>query len=175
MAIHKIVKFGHPVLRVVTKPVLEVTPELVQLTDDMLETMHDANGVGLAANQIGLDMAIAVIAYKETVMRVFNPKIVEKKGTQRYGEGCLSVPEVDGDVKRFAEVTLEYINEKGELQRQHFTGHLARIVQHEVDHLNGVTIVNHLSLAVRELHKKVLERLKAETKADLADVLKAGS
>jgi peptide deformylase len=163
MSVHTIVKFGHPILRKVVEPVRAVTPELARLTEDMLETMHEANGVGLAANQIGIDMAIAVIGYREVVLRMFNPKIVERSsGTQVYGEGCLSVPGVDGDVKRALEVTATWLDETGAKQERHFTGHLARIVQHEVDHLNGIVIVNHLSMAAKTLHKKVLERLKDE-------------
>jgi peptide deformylase len=125
----KIVKFGDPILRKVVEPVAQVTPELVRLTDDMLETMHQASGVGLAANQVGLDMAIAVIGYRETVMRMFNPRIVDRSGEALlYGEGCLSVPGVD-----------------------------------EVDHLNGIVIVNHFSMAARTLHRKTLDRLKSES------------
>lgn len=163
MSVLKIVKYGHPILRKVVEPVREVTPELAHLTDDMLETMHDAHGVGLAANQVGLDLAIAVIGYRETCLRMFNPKIVERSGeSQIYGEGCLSVPGVDGEVKRALEVSATWLDEKGARQERHFTGHLARIVQHEVDHLNGIVIVNHLSMAAKTLHRKVLERLKDE-------------
>lgn len=163
MSVLSIVKYGHPILRKVVEPVRAVTPELVHLTDDMLETMHEARGVGLAANQVGLDMAIAVIGYRETCLRMFNPKIVERSGeSQIYGEGCLSVPGVDGEVKRALEVRATWLDEKGEMQERHLTGHLARIVQHEVDHLNGIVIVNHLSMAARTLHKKTLERLKEE-------------
>ena len=163
MSVLKIVKYGHPILRKVVVPVKEVTPELVALTDDMLETMHDAHGVGLAANQVGLDMSVAVIGYRETVLRMFNPKILERSGeSQVYGEGCLSVPGVDGEVKRALEVRAQWLDEKGEKQERLVTGHLARIVQHEVDHLNGIVIVNHLSMVAKTLHKKTLERLKEE-------------
>jgi len=163
MSTLSIVKFGDPILRKVVQPVAAVTPQLVALTDDMLQTMHKAHGVGLAANQVGLDMAIAVIGYRETVLRMFNPKIVERAGESVvYGEGCLSVPGVDGDVKRHAEVRAQWTDENGQQQDRHFSGHLARIVQHEVDHLNGIVIVNHLSMAARTLHRKTLDRLKAD-------------
>lgn len=161
-----IVKYGDPILRKVVDPVPQITPELVKLTDVMLDTMHRASGVGLAANQIGLDTAIAVIGYRETVMRMFNPRILERsEETQLYGEGCLSVPGVDGDVKRALEVRAQWTDEHGELQERHFSGHLARIVQHEVDHLNGIVIVNHFSMAARTLHRKTLDALQVESKA----------
>lgn len=161
-----IVKYGDPILRKVVEPVPEVTPELVKLTDVMLDIMRRASGVGLAANQIGLDTAIAVIGYRETVLRMFNPRIVERsKDTQLYGEGCLSVPGVDGDVKRALEVRATWTDETGKVHDKQFTGHLARIVQHEVDHLNGIIIVNHLSMAARTLHKKQLEALQIEARA----------
>lgn len=163
---HNIVKYGDPILKKVVEPVGTITPELVQLTDVMLDIMHEAHGVGLAANQIGLDTSIAVIGYKETVLRMFNPRIVERSGeTQVYGEGCLSVPGVDGDVKRSLEVRATWTDERGQAQDRKFSGHLARIVQHEVDHLNGIIIVNHFSMAARTLHRKQLEALQAEAKA----------
>jgi peptide deformylase len=163
MALLRIVKFGNPILKQVARAVPAVTPELVRLTDDMLETMHQASGVGLAANQVGLPDAIAVIGYRETVLRMFNPRIVSRKGHQCYGEGCLSLPGVDGDVKRAAEVTAVYTDESGYPVERTFTGHLARVVQHEVDHLNGILLVAHLSVAARTLHRKTLDRLRQES------------
>lgn len=163
---HSIVKYGDPILKKVVDPVKEITPELVKLTDVMLDIMHEAHGVGLAANQIALDMSLAVIGYRETVIKMFNPRIVERGGeTQVYGEGCLSVPGVDGDVKRYTEVRATWTDEHGQPQDRKFSGHLARIVQHEVDHLNGIIIVNHFSMAARTLHRKQLEALQAEAKA----------
>lgn len=166
MSTFSIVKYGDPILRKVAEPVQEVTPELVKLTDVMLDIMHNASGVGLAANQIGLDTAVAVIGYRETVLRMFNPRILERSSaTQLYGEGCLSVPGVDGDVKRAMEVRAQWQDERGGLQDRRFTAHMARIVQHEIDHLNGIIIVNHLSLAARTLHKKTLDALQLEARA----------
>ena len=168
MSNYTIVKYGDPILRKVVDPVEQVTPELVKLTDVMLAIMRKSSGVGLAANQIGLDTAIAVIGYRETEMRMFNPKIVERSGeSQTYGEGCLSVPGVDGDVKRALEVRATWTDQTGAPQERRFTGHLARIVQHEVDHLNGIIIVNHLSMAARTLHRKQLDALQIEAKAAL--------
>lgn len=163
---HSIVKYGDPILKKVVEPVAKITPELIELTDVMLDIMHEAHGVGLAANQIGLDTAIAVIGYREKVLKMFNPRITERGAeTQVYGEGCLSVPAVDGDVKRALEIRATWTDENGEPQDQRFSGHLARIVQHEVDHLNGLIIVNHFSMSARMLHKKQLDYLVSEAKA----------
>ncbi|MBI4858790.1 MAG: peptide deformylase [Candidatus Riflebacteria bacterium] len=162
MAIHPIVTFGAPALKKVARRVERVTPELLRLTEDMFETMRQAKGVGLAANQIDIDLAVSVISFRETLLTMFNPRIIAGTGTQSNVEACLSVPGVEGEVKRAAEVTFTYLDERGELQERSVSGHLARIVQHELDHLNGVLIVNHLSIAARTLHKKTLERLKAE-------------
>jgi peptide deformylase len=166
MAQLKIVKFGDPILRKVVEPIKTVTPDLVALTEDMLETMHKASGVGLAANQVGMDLSIAVIGFRETVLRMFNPRILERSGEpQIYSEGCLSVPGVDGDVKRAGEVRAQWLDENNQQHERVFSGHLARIVQHEVDHLNGIVIVNHFSTAARTLHRKTLDRLKDESTA----------
>ena len=165
MAVLEIVKYGDPLLRKVLAPVERVTPDLLHLTEDFFETMQHANGVGLAANQVGLDVAMAVIGYRETVLRMFNPRIVEKRGVQTFLEGCLSIPGVEGEVRRASEVTVAYMDENGQPVERSFTGHLARIVQHEVDHVNGILIVSHLSTAARTLHAKALERLKVESTA----------
>jgi len=163
MAVLEIVKYGNPILRKVAKPVDKGTPELVQRTEDLFDTLRHAQGVGLAANQVNIDLSMAVISYKETTLRLFNPRIVEKKGDQHLIEACLSVPGVEGDVHRAEEVTLAYLDEHGVTVERMFHGHLARIVQHEVDHLNGILIVAHFSTATRTLHRKALERLKAES------------
>jgi peptide deformylase len=105
------------------------------------------------------------------MLRMWNPRIVESRGRQSYGEGCLSVPGIDGEVTRALRVKVGYIDEKGQPQEQEYEGHLARIVQHEVDHLNGILFLNHLSVAARTLHRKAIHRLRDET----ARKLKAGA
>lgn len=160
---HKITKYGHPILQKVLDPVPGVTPEIVELSEEMIVCMHQHRGVGLAANQIGLDMTLAVIEFEGTVLKLINPRIIEMSGTQRYEEGCLSIPGVNGDVTRARVVTIEYTTVEGNTVTETYEDHVARIIQHEVDHLNGLMIVSHLSVAAKALHKKTLKYLKGRT------------
>ncbi|MBQ9563668.1 MAG: peptide deformylase [Lachnospiraceae bacterium] len=140
MAIRKIREIGDPVLNKVCKPVLEVTPRIRQLIDDMLETMYEANGVGLAAPQVGILKRIVVIDVTpegEDPLVLINPKILEKDGEQTGEEGCLSVPGKFGTVTRPSYVKVSACNEQ--LQRFEIEGRdlLARALCHEIDHLEG--------------------------------------
>ena len=140
MAIRKIREIGDPVLNKVCKPVLEVTPRVKQLIDDMLETMYEANGVGLAAPQVGILKRIVVIDVTpegEDPLVLINPKILEKDGEQTGEEGCLSVPGKFGTVTRPSYVKVSACNEQ--LQRFEIEGRdlLARALCHEIDHLEG--------------------------------------
>ncbi|MBQ4473447.1 MAG: peptide deformylase [Lachnospiraceae bacterium] len=140
MAIRKIREIGDPVLNKVCKPVLEVTPRIRQLIDDMLETMYEANGVGLAAPQVGILKRIVVIDVTpegEDPLVLINPKILETDGEQTGEEGCLSVPGKFGTVTRPSYVKVSACNEQ--LQRFEIEGRdlLARALCHEIDHLEG--------------------------------------
>ena len=138
MAILKIVKFGEPGLRKVCRPVDEITPRIKTLLDDMIETMRDANGCGLAAPQVGVLRRIAVIEAEEgTVYELINPKIIAYTGQQEEIEGCLSNPGQYGYVKRPEAVTVRAMNRNGE--EYELVGHdlLARAICHECDHLDG--------------------------------------
>lgn len=164
--VRPITRYGHPILRKVVAKIPAVTDDLVKLTDEMLDIMRHARGVGLAANQIGLDLSAAVVQYEGVTLRMFNPKLLRKEGEQRYEEGCLSIPGIHGDVSRALNVTVQYLGVDGQVVEETHTGHVARIIQHEVDHLNGLMIVNHFSVATKALHKKVLERMREETLAE---------
>ena len=138
MAKLKIVKFGEPALRKVSRPVEEITPRIHTLLDDMLETMHAANGVGLAGPQVGILRRIAVVEVEEgEVFELINPKIIAFAGEQEGAEGCLSVPGRYGLVKRPQHVTVRATNRHGE--EYEITAHdfLARALCHEIDHLDG--------------------------------------
>jgi peptide deformylase len=138
MAILKIVKFGDPTLRKVCRPVDEITPKIVRLLDDMIETMRDAQGCGLAAPQVGILRRIAVIEVEDgKVYELINPKIVAYTGTQEEVEGCLSNPGQYGVVRRPAAVTLRATNRHGEEYELVGDGLLARAICHECDHLDG--------------------------------------
>lgn len=138
MAILKIVKFGDPMLRKVSREVTEITPRIKTLLDDMIETMRDAGGCGLAAVQVGVLRRIAVIEVEEgTVYELINPRIVAYAGEQREQEGCLSNPGECGITKRPKAVTVKAMDRNGNEYELRGTDLLARAICHECDHLDG--------------------------------------
>jgi peptide deformylase len=137
-------KLGDPVLRQLAQEVAAVTPHVIQLLDDMLETMAVENGVGLAAPQVGISQQLVVIGLGKKVFRLINPAITAASGEQVSYEACLSVPDAEGEVLRAAKVTVHYLDERGKKRRVTATGLLARVVQHELDHLHGVLFVDRL-------------------------------
>ena len=146
MAKLKIRKLGDECLRKVCRPVDAITPRIITLLDDMVETMRAANGCGLAAPQVGVLRRIVVVEVEEgTVYELINPRIVAYSGEQEGQEGCLSVPDQWGIVKRPMHVTVEAMNRKGEIVQ--YTGHelLARAFCHELDHLDGKLYIDKAS------------------------------
>ena len=138
MANLKILKFGDPALRKVCRPVDEITPRILTLLDDMIETMRDAGGCGLAAVQVGVLRRIAVIEVEEgKVIELINPKIIAFAGEQNEQEGCLSNPGKWGITKRPRAVTVRAMNRNGEEYELTGTDLLARAICHECDHLDG--------------------------------------
>lgn len=138
MAKLKIVKVGDDVLRKKCRPVDEITPKIIRLLDDMAETMRDAQGVGLAAPQVGILRRIVVIEVEEgNLIELINPKIIAYAGEQDGTEGCLSVPGKWGMVKRPMHVTVRAINRYGEEFELTGSELLARAICHELDHLDG--------------------------------------
>ncbi len=138
MAKLKIVKFGDPMLRKVSRPVDEVTPRIITLLDDMIETMRAADGCGLAAVQVGVLRRIAVIEVEEgNVIELINPKIIAFAGEQNEQEGCLSNPGEYGITKRPKAVTVRAMNRHGEEFEVSGSDLLARAICHECDHLDG--------------------------------------
>ncbi len=138
MAKLKIVKVGDPVLRSISRPVENITPRTLQLIDDMIETMRAADGVGLAAPQVGVLRRIVVIETpEEGLFELINPKIIAFAGEQRSEEGCLSVPGKFGITVRPMHVTVRALNRKGETIEVTGSGLLAKAFCHEIDHLDG--------------------------------------
>ena len=138
MAKLKIVKIGDPVLRAVSRPVEKITPRTIQLLDDMIETMRAADGVGLAAPQVGILRRIVVIETpEEGLFELINPKIIAYAGEQRSEEGCLSIPNKFGITIRPMYVTVRALNRKGETIEVNGSGLLAKAFCHEIDHLDG--------------------------------------
>ena len=156
MAIREIIKLPDPILRQVSKPVAEVTDETRRIMGDMLDTMYDAPGIGLAAVQIGIPQRIVVIDLaKEDEERqpihLVNPEIVWASDEQSdYEEGCLSIPEYFDMVSRPKEVTVRFLDREGQSCEMRCSGVLATCVQHEIDHLNGVLFIDYLSKLKRD-------------------------
>ena len=163
--IRKIVKYGDPVLEQVAEPITEFdTPELNALISDMWETMYAAKGLGLAAPQIGLGRRLTVIdtSQGEDESRKFiliNPEIIRKEGTQIGEEGCLSIPGFREQVKRANKVRIRARNEKGQVVEHEGEELLARAMQHEIDHLNGVLFIKHVSTLKRDLIRRKIRKL----------------
>lgn len=138
MALLKIIKFGDPTLRKVSRPVSEITPRIHVLLDDMIETMRNAGGCGLAAVQVGVLRRVVVIEVEEgKVYELINPKIIAYSGEQEENEGCLSNPGNYGITKRPAAVTVRATNRHGKTYDLTGQGLLARAICHELDHLDG--------------------------------------
>lgn len=156
MAIRKILTVPNPILKQVSKPIEAVTDATRALMDDMLETMYDAPGIGLAAVQIGVPERIIVMDIsledEERAPRYFvNPEILEKvTETQTYEEGCLSVPDYFEEIERPARVKLKYLNYDGEEVIEWAEGMYAICIQHEMDHLEGTLFIDYLSRLKRQ-------------------------
>ena len=166
----EIVKFGASVLRQQCTLVSEVDEEVRSLVDDLFDSMRAAEGVGLAAPQIGIARRVCVIDVSAQQpeyqpIALINPRIVSDVGTQVGEEGCLSFPDLYGDVKRAESVTVEALNLDGETFTTEGSGFYARALQHELDHLNGVLFIDHLSSLKRQLMRSALKRLKKEGEA----------
>ncbi len=172
-----IVHYGDKVLREKARPVPAVTPSLVRLAQDMLETMRHARGVGLAAEQVGRLESLCVIdvpescedddetrafnASAEQPLVMFNPVVVATEGSQSGKEGCLSFPNLGGTVTRPSQVTCQFLDARGMPQIITVRGFLARAVLHETDHLNGILYVDRMDAAERQtLSGKLLRMAK---------------
>lgn len=156
-----IVTYGDEILRKEAREISEITDEIRTLASNMLETMYDAEGVGLAAEQVGRDEAICVIdvpsdcekskelaefnAAIKMPLVIINGEITASEGTQRSSEGCLSFPDIHGQVARAMQVTLSYLDIEGKPQTITARGLLARAIQHELDHLKGKLMIDHFS------------------------------
>lgn len=152
MAIRNLRVEGDPILRKISKEVKEVTPKIRDLIDDMLETMYEANGVGLAAPQVGVLKRIVVIDIGEGPIVMINPQIVKTSGSQTGDEGCLSVPGKAGQVTRPNEVTVRFMDEDGEYYELEGVELLARAICHECEHLDGKLYID---IVEGELHDTV--------------------
>ena len=168
MPIKPLVILPDPVLRLVSKPVERVDAPLQKLADDMLATMYDAPGIGLAAIQVGEPLRMLVIDLakegEEPAPQVFiNPEILEKSDERSvYEEGCLSIPDYYAEVERPAKVRVAYLDREGKEREVEADGLLATCLQHEIDHLNGMLFIDHISKLKRDMVVKKFKKLAKE-------------
>lgn len=172
MALRQICIFGDPVLRERAKEVEAFGPDLEELVQDMFETMYHANGIGLAAPQIGLSVRVMVVDIPESEeqegarLALVNPRIMEVSSqTERAPEGCLSIPGLEEIVERPARVVVQGLEPDGEPVTVEATGLLSRALQHEVDHLDGVLFLDRVSAIKRRMLLKKWKKAQAEAAA----------
>jgi peptide deformylase len=151
MSVLRLHLLGSPVLRQHSAEVKVVDGDVRRLIDDMLETMDAAKGIGLAANQVGVVRRVAVVDVDGDRFAMIDPRIVESEGRATAEEGCLSIPEIYGDVTRPDRVVIEALDADGNRYRKEATGLKARAIQHEIDHLDGILFLDHLSLIKRQM------------------------
>ncbi len=171
MAIREIKKYPDPVLRTRTRRVEAIDEQVLRLIEDMAETMYAAPGVGLAANQVGVPLQIAVIDVsvgeeepkKRRLVVLINPEMVSMEGAVVAEEGCLSVPEFSEKVKRAARVRVRAQDREGRSFELEAEGLMAKALQHEIDHLHGVVFIDRLSALKRNIFRRKLRKVLAET------------
>jgi len=169
MAKRDIVVYPHEVLKNPTKKVEDINDEIIQIVNDMWDTMYEENGIGLACNQIGIPYSVVIVdtSIKEGVepvkLTLINPEIIASEGKQTYKEACLSVPGVSAEVERAYWVKVKALTPKGQEEIFEFEGFPAVVIQHELDHLQGKVFLDRLKGVKRRLalekYKKVLRRL----------------
>nr|WP_319488684.1 peptide deformylase [uncultured Caproiciproducens sp.] len=142
MALREIRTFNDPILRKKCKTVDAVNSRIINILDDMAETMYHSIGGGLAANQVGILRCLVVVDVGDGLLKLINPEIISTEGLQIVNEGCLSFPDVWGEVKRPKKVTVKFNNENGETKYIDGEGILAQCLCHEIDHLNGTVFID---------------------------------
>ena len=163
MALLEIRKYPEKILKQKTTLIEAIDSDVHCLIDDMIETMYAARGIGLAANQVGVSKRLCVIdtsgrEERSELVVLINPVIVEKEGAEESDEGCLSIPGYLPIIKRSAKVTVKALNRAGKPVQLEATGLFARALQHEIDHLEGLLIIDRLSTIKREFFKKRYKR-----------------
>jgi peptide deformylase len=155
-----IVIWPHKVLTSATQPVTDFGPALQKLLDEMAEAMREAKGIGIAANQVGEPLRVALVGREDgTFFEIVNPQILERSGEVTWEEGCLSVPDVWEKVKRYEKVKVRYQDKTGQWHEVAADGKLAHVFQHEVDHLDGHVFVDLLSSLKRSLIQERMKKL----------------
>jgi peptide deformylase len=172
MAVLKVRKYGDPVLRRRAEPVTEITPEIRRMIDDMVETMYDEMGIGLAAPQVGISLRLMVVGHDNgrEARAIVNPVITEQGGEVTAEEGCLSLPGIFAPVTRAEWVRLEGQDLEGQPVSIRARGLTARVFQHEMDHLDGVLFIDRLDAMTRDRIKRRIKKegFPAESNKSLA-------
>jgi peptide deformylase len=150
MSVLDIRRAGDPVLKEKAKPVSKVTKTVRALLDNMAQTMQEADGVGLAAPQVGVSLRVIVLDVGEGLIELINPEILESEGCETATEGCLSIPGMYGEVERFTCVTVQGMDRKGDAVNIRGSGLLARALQHEIDHLEGILFIERAQSIYKE-------------------------
>jgi peptide deformylase len=167
MATRGISAFPDPVLRKRTEPVQEITPDVLSLIEDMIETMYGSAGVGLAAPQVGVSLRVAVVDTSlgtdpDALLVLINPEMLSREGSQVCQEGCLSAPGVAEDLERAEQVRVRYLDREGKPRELEAEGLLARAIQHELDHLDGHMYWDRLSKVKRDQLKQRYRKQREE-------------
>ena len=162
----EICKYGEEVLKLNSRKIENIDDRIVELVDKMRFTMYQANGIGLAAPQIGESLRLAIVditqGENQDEFRVLiNPEIIESRGSELLDEGCLSIPGVTIPVERHTHIKIRAYDLQGREIEKEYEGHRARVIQHEIDHLQGVLIIDHLSSLKKKLVKREIKRLKS--------------
>jgi len=162
---------GSPVLRERAVEIEQVDDEVRQLVRDLFDTMHADNGIGLAANQVGIARRVAVVqAEEDDAVVLIDPVLVEREGQVKGEEGCLSIPDIFGDVERSARIVVETTTVDNERVRVEATDLMSRAIQHEIDHLEGVLFLDHLSPLKRRMLMKKWKKLRKGTSGYIKEV-----
>ncbi|SDP21781.1 peptide deformylase [Desulforhopalus singaporensis] len=163
MSVRKIYQYPEPVLRKQTESITTFDEKLKKLVSDMADTMYDAPGIGLAAPQIGESLKLIVVDTSKNqedreYKAMINPEITHHEGSQLDEEGCLSVPDLTAKVNRFRKITVDYYDLEGKKQSLTTENRFAVVLQHEIDHINGILFIDHLSSLKRNLYKKKVKK-----------------
>jgi len=160
MAVQPILMYGNPLLHKKAVPVEKINDEIQTLVDNMFQTMIEARGIGLAAIQIGVEKSVIVIDLPQedgdennnnnSMLAMINPELIDLQGMCTIEEGCLSVPGINADIDRPETITVQYVNTNNETIEMKCSGLLARVIQHECDHLQGILFIKHLKPSVRK-------------------------
>ena len=167
MSILDIRVLGDPILRKPTRPVTEITDDVRRLIDDLFQTMYEAGGIGLAAPQVGREERVTVVHVDEHKFALINPELLDQSGNDRAEEGCLSIPDIYGDVNRSLTVTVRALDENGQARQITASGLLARCILHEIDHLDGKLFIDYLSPLKRKSALAKWEKAKDEYPGNL--------